>query len=133
MDLTKNYPRSPYDMLLGVVMLPRTLDKAKASVSGTLGEYHYNCPLDKAVLGFFGINHEDFLKKAAGLRTDEKMAEWVNTFHKSREEKDKFNDMMRHMEPDTPEKKQWLLEQIKSHGKHVKTYFDNIDADEKRF
>ena len=132
MDLTKHFPRSPYDMLAGVVMLPRTIDKAKAHNAGTLGEYHYNCPLDKAVLEFFGADHEVFAKKVAGLGTDEKMMEWLGK-NKTREEKDKFNNTMRHMEPDTPEKKQWLEEQIKAHGKRVKTYFDNIDADEKRF
>ena len=31
MDLTKNFPRSPYDMNWGIVMLPRTTDKAAKS------------------------------------------------------------------------------------------------------
>ncbi len=134
MDLTKHFPRSPYDMLAGVVMLPRTIDKANAHNAGTLGEYHYNCPLDQAVLGFLGVNHGDFAKKVAELQTDEKLSEWVkSSFQKNREEKDTFNNTMRHMEPDTPEKKQWLEEQCRIHGKQIRTYFDNLDADEKRF
>ncbi|MBI2172625.1 MAG: DUF5069 domain-containing protein [Candidatus Aenigmarchaeota archaeon] len=132
MDLAKNFPRSPYDMLAGVVMLPRTIDKARAFNGGTLGEYHYNCPLDQKVLQFFGVNHEAFAQKLKELQTDEKMAGWLGGT-KSREEKDKFNNSMRHLEPDTPEKKQWLAEQIKLHCRQVRTYFDNLDADEKRF
>ncbi len=132
MDLTKNFPRSPYDMNAGVVMLPRTTDKAKAFNEGTLGEYHYNCPLDKAVLEFFGISAEKFAKKVKELKTDEKIAEWLSG-KKTQKEKDTFNNMMRHLSPDTPEKKQRLAEQIKMHGKQVRTYFDNLDADEKRF
>ena len=37
MDLTKQIPRSPFDMNYGIVMLPRTTDKAKASNAGKLG------------------------------------------------------------------------------------------------
>ncbi|MBI2579445.1 MAG: DUF5069 domain-containing protein [Candidatus Aenigmarchaeota archaeon] len=131
MDLAKNFPRSPYDMLAGVVMLPRTIDKARASNAGTLGEYHYNCPLDKKVLEFFGISAGEFAKKVRELKSDEKITGWLSG-RKTQKEKDAFNSMMRHLGPDTPEKKAWLREQIRAHGKHVTTYFDNLDADEKR-
>src|ERR1017187_7946969 len=40
MDLTKAYPRSPNEML-DLPMLPRTIDKARAVLDGTLGEYVY--------------------------------------------------------------------------------------------
>ncbi|MDI6721424.1 MAG: DUF5069 domain-containing protein [Candidatus Aenigmarchaeota archaeon] len=133
MDLAKKFPRSPYDMNAGVVMLPRTTDKAKAFNEGTLGEYHYNCPLDKKVFEFFDIDAETFANKVKDLKTDKKIAEWLDKFGKTQKEKDKFNNMMRHLGPDTSEKKAWLKEQIKIHGKQVTTYFDNLDADEKRF
>src|SRR3989338_3590574 len=123
MDLTNNFPRSPYDMLAGVVMLPRTIDKARAFNGGTLGEYHYNCPLDKAVLEFFGVGAEEFAKKAGDMETDENIAQWLSG-RKAQKEKDAFNNSMRHLEPDTPDKKQWLAEQIKLHGRQVTTYFD---------
>ena len=63
MDLTKNFPRSTYDMNAGIAMLPRTTDKARAHNEGKLGEYHYNCPLDKQVLEFYGIDSETFARK----------------------------------------------------------------------
>ena len=42
MDLTRKFPRSPYDMNPGIVMLPRTTDKAWAHAAGTLSDYVYN-------------------------------------------------------------------------------------------
>lgn len=62
MDLTTSYPRSVKDKIAGVVMLARTTDKAKAHLDGSLGEYHYNCPMDQAVFGFLGIDAEQFLE-----------------------------------------------------------------------
>lgn len=61
MDLTKEYPRSVHDKWQGVVQLARTIDKGKAKARGNVGEYHFNCPMDQAVFGFLGIDHEQLL------------------------------------------------------------------------
>jgi hypothetical protein len=68
MDLTKEYPRSVRDKWQGVVQLGRTVDKGKAKVHGNVGEYHYNCPMDQAVFGFLGIDHEQFERPRATQR-----------------------------------------------------------------
>ncbi|MBI5777374.1 MAG: DUF5069 domain-containing protein, partial [Nitrospirae bacterium] len=44
MDLRKNYPRSPREKLAGYVHLPRMIDKCRASLAGTEGDYIYPCP-----------------------------------------------------------------------------------------
>ncbi|MGD1089888.1 MAG: DUF5069 domain-containing protein, partial [Verrucomicrobiota bacterium] len=54
-DLTKEYPRSPRVTLAGYVIAARMLDKCRAAISGTLGEYHFDCPLDRYFLQFAGI------------------------------------------------------------------------------
>jgi hypothetical protein len=46
MDLTKQYPRSPYEKVGGYMMLGKTSDKARAKHQNALGEYIYDCPLD---------------------------------------------------------------------------------------
>ena len=46
-DLTQFPPRSGRVKLGGYVHLPRLLDKARASLTGKAGEYHYNCALDQ--------------------------------------------------------------------------------------
>jgi hypothetical protein len=70
MDLTKDYPRSVKEKLHGLVQLPRTIDKAKASAHGNIGEYHYNCPMDQAVLGFLGIDAEQLLDIVRTSKSD---------------------------------------------------------------
>ncbi|MAG52851.1 MAG: DUF5069 domain-containing protein [Nanoarchaeota archaeon] len=136
MDLTNNFPRSPYDMNADLVMLPRTTDKAIASNEGTLGEYSYNCPLDQKLFTFLGVDAETFASKVKEFSNDDKkIAEWVNSeFSKTQEEKNDFNNKARHNAPEDEESKQWLEEQKKALNRDdYSTYFDNIDADEKRF
>jgi hypothetical protein len=135
MNLTNQFPRSPYDMMADIVMLPRTLDKCRAHLAGTLGEYHYNCPMDVRLFEFLSTDSEAFAEKVKELQSDEKIAEWVNKeFQKSKEEKDQFNNSNRHKKPEDEDSKNWLEEQKKSLGRDdYSTFFDNIDADEKRF
>ena len=135
MDLTKKFPRSPYDMNAGIVILPRTTDKAKAYNKGKLGEYSYNCPLDKALFNFLGIDAEQFAAKVKELETDPAIAGWVNkAYPKTQEEQDNFNNKARHDRPQDKESKAWLASEKKRLGRNdYETYFDNLDADEKRF
>jgi Domain of unknown function (DUF5069) len=85
-DLTKpkTYPRSPRETLAGYVIGMRTLDKCRASLAGTLGEYHFNCPVDKMFLNFTGITAKKFQAKVAMGATDEEMAEFVKKNAKAR-------------------------------------------------
>ena len=46
LDLTKQAPRSPKTKVGGFYILGRTIDKCRALLFGTIGEYHFDCPLD---------------------------------------------------------------------------------------
>jgi len=61
-DLTTSYPRSVRDEVLGVVQVGRAIDKGIAYANGLNGEYNYDCPMDKAVLGFLGVDGEALLE-----------------------------------------------------------------------
>ena len=52
MNLTKEYPRSPYEKVGGYAMLGRTIDKARAKLENALGEDMYDCPLDQLLFEF---------------------------------------------------------------------------------
>ena len=54
-DLTQHPPRSPRVRLGGLVILPRMIDKARATKAGKNGEYTYGCSLDRNVLDFLGV------------------------------------------------------------------------------
>ena len=135
MDLNTEFPRSPYDTVIGCVMVGRTKDKAVASNEGTLGEYHYNCSMDRKMFEFFGVDAETFAKKVKEFETDEKFGEWLDSeFSKTKEEKIEFNNKMRHNVPGNDKSKDWMKKQQEELGRSdYFTYFDNIDADEKRF
>lgn len=55
-DLLREFPRSPRESLGGYVVAARVLDKCRAAVAGTLGEYHFNCLLDRHFFDFTGID-----------------------------------------------------------------------------
>jgi len=75
MDLTKEFPRSPNDMLAGIVSLPRMIDKTQADAEGTLGEYDVDCPHDKPVLPSSGSTFPAFAAKLKELKYDTKAVE----------------------------------------------------------
>lgn len=62
-DLTQFPPRSPRARLGGFAHLPRLIDKARATVAGTNGDYHYDCPVDQHFWSFTGIKPAPFLKE----------------------------------------------------------------------
>lgn len=77
LDLSNAFPRSPRATLGGYVIAGRTLDKCRAVIAGTAGEYHFDCPLDQLFLTFAGITAEDFKAFVATGADDAAVAEWI--------------------------------------------------------
>ena len=77
MDLTKAFPRGPRERLAGVAMLPRTIDKARAQLSGTLGEYIFDCPMDRQLFATLGVSAEDFLDLVSRSPDDIALVAWL--------------------------------------------------------
>ena len=76
-DLTQRPPRSPRTRLGGYALLPRMLDKGRATLAGTNGEYHYNCPLDQRILSFVGIDPKKLLAELKKGKGDGAILEWI--------------------------------------------------------
>jgi hypothetical protein len=76
-DLTQRPPRSMRIRLGGYAILPRMLDKCRATIIGKNGEYHYNCPLDQHFLKFTGIDPEALKKEVATGKGDGEILEWI--------------------------------------------------------
>jgi hypothetical protein len=83
-DLTKQAPRSARVRLGGYALLPRMLDKGRASVIGKVGEYHYNCPLDQRFTSFAGIDAEALKKELAAGKGDGEILEWITAKAKNK-------------------------------------------------
>jgi hypothetical protein len=119
MDLTKTTPRSPSTMLLGYVWLPRVIDKARAKLATSLGEYVYNCGSDQHFFAFTGISADAFLEAVRISPDDAGVVAWFRaqaTPHTDAEVR-AFNTAFAARGPDTP---------------GAKTWFQAIDADEGR-
>ena len=77
LDLTKRPPRSPRLCLGGYALLPRMLEKGRAKIAGTSGEYHYNCPLDQRILNFLGLDADALREQLATGKGDGEILQWV--------------------------------------------------------
>ena len=84
-DLTKEAPRGARETLGGYVIAARTLDKCRAVLAGTEGEYHFDCPLDNFFFGFAEITGDDFKAFVATGATDDEVAAWIQKNAKQRE------------------------------------------------
>jgi hypothetical protein len=121
------------------VIAKRTLDKCRAVLAGTNGEYHFDCPLDNFFLDFAELSAEDFKNKVATGADDEEMASWVEANAKPREKREiiAWNNVMRSKRLcDMPIELQEFLEgyipQYIPSGKVVRVWFDVYDIEEGR-
>jgi hypothetical protein len=60
------------------------LDKCRALLAGTQGEYHYNCPLDQHILNFVGIDPEALKEEVAKGLGDGEILEWITANAKNK-------------------------------------------------
>lgn len=77
-NLTQRPPRSPRVRLGGYAMLPRILDKARASLAGQAGDYKFGNPMDRHFFAFTGITQDALLEQLRTGAGDWEMLCWVN-------------------------------------------------------
>jgi len=133
-DLTKFPPRSPRVRLGGYVILPRMLDKGRATVAGKHGEYHYACPLDQGFLEFVGIDARA-LKKELG-KSDGEVLKWIEKrakYKRSMPEILAWSAWQEQRAPDNPDSREYFNGLHKSGApkrKDIVTWFDVLDLDD---
>jgi hypothetical protein len=76
-DLTKQAPHSPRERIAGFAIASRAVDKCRASLAGTLGDYHYDCPLDNMLFNFKGITGERFKTVVEASTNYEEVGAWL--------------------------------------------------------
>ena len=136
MDLTKTYPRSVHDRMLGIVQLPRTIDKGKAQAYGNIGEYNYDCPMDKALFEFLGLNGDELLEVIKNAKSDAEIEAYVKPFvdKKSADELERWNTEWVTRKPHGESMEYFLnlRNQLAPDRTDVTTWADLLDLDEKR-
>lgn len=136
MDLRSGFPRSPGEKLAGYVHLARMIDKCRAVLAGTQGEYIYPCPLDKRLLDFAGVTPEQFTGAVRG-KTDQAVADWFRQTAKphSPAKIEEWNQAMLTRGPDTDEKWDYFKKQrdaIDPGRTDITSWADLLDLEEKR-
>src|SRR5580692_13181178 len=76
-DLTKQAPHSPRARLAGFAIARRAIDKCRATLAGTPGEYHYDCPLDNMLFSFKGITGGQFKAAVQASANYEEIGAWL--------------------------------------------------------
>ena len=76
MDLRKEFPRSMKCTLMGYAHLARMIDKCRAVLAGTEGEYIYPCPMDERLLEFARLTSDQFTAAVKANDTDEGVLAW---------------------------------------------------------
>ena len=134
-DLDKRPPRSPGVRLGGYVILPRMLDKCRATLAGKNGEYSYNCPLDQYFLKFAGVDPEALQKQVATGLGDGAILAWIGKNQKhqrSGQEIEAWSDYMNRRAPASIEQRE-RMNQYQSGAKYredITTWFDVLDLDD---
>ncbi|MCC6141902.1 MAG: DUF5069 domain-containing protein [Nitrospira sp.] len=105
MDLRTSFPRSMRAKLNGYVHLARMIDKCRAVLAGTEGEYIYPCPMDERLLDFAGIASAQFTSAVKANPTDASVATWFQQTASphSPAELDTWNEQLLARGPSSPE------------------------------
>jgi hypothetical protein len=139
LDLTKQCPRSPRETLAGYIIICRTLDKCRATIAGTNGEYHYDCPLDNVFFDFTGISADQFKDFVATGANDDAVAKWIEKTAVPRPQIEviKWNNEWRYkriseMADPLQEFLEGYIPQVIPPGRRPAYWFDVYDIEEKR-
>jgi hypothetical protein len=138
-DLSSEPPRSPRQLIAGYAILARCLDKGRAELNNTSGEYHFACPLDQMFLTFKGVSAEDIQKLLREGASDEAVADWLSTNgnNVTRKEIDAWSAKMADMRPsenEDAEKRTWFADECARLGLDPEetTLFDYLEEDDRR-
>jgi hypothetical protein len=117
--------------------LPRLLDKGRATLAGTNGEYHYNCPLDQHFFRFTGIDPRKLLAELKKGKGDGEILQWIQAHarpQRSPWEIQQWSDYHDRRGPDSDaETLAYFAESVARLSKtreDVKTWADLLDLDD---
>lgn len=139
-DLRTGFPRSPRDTAVaGYVIAARALDKCRAALAGTNGEYNWDCPLDKRFFDFAGVDSGEFKAFVATGATDDDVSAWVKGKAKQQTEEEVViwnnKERDRRLTDLSPKSQVYMEKYIRAHlprNRIVYHYFDIYDLEEQR-
>jgi uncharacterized protein DUF5069 len=76
-DLARQAPHSPRERIAGFAIASRAVDKCRATLAGTPGEYHFDCPLDNQLFSFKGVTGAQFKAAVQAAKNYEDVGVWL--------------------------------------------------------
>ncbi len=135
-DLTKSPPRSPRVRLGGFVILPRLLDKGRATIAAKNGSYIFNCPMDRRFFEYVGINANTLMNQLACGKSDGAVLAWIlktSTHKRNSQEIDGWSALEEKRAPVDVESRKYFNEihaQAAPHRTDIMTWFELLDLDD---
>ncbi len=135
-DLTKAPPRSPRVRLGGYVILPRMLDKGRATIAGKNGAYQFSCPMDRRFFDFSGVSPNALMNQLATGKSDELVLQWIRKSSaraRTAAEIAAWSDLESQRAPSDPESRKHfnaIHEQVAPTRDDIMTWFDLLDVDD---
>jgi hypothetical protein len=135
-NLAKQAPHSPRERVAGFAIASRTVDKCRASLAGTLGEYHYDCPLDNMLFTFKGITGDQFKTAVQAAKNYEDVGAWLQAHGTTKtpvEIKTWSDEMEAGSLMKDPEKRAYFMESCSKLALNPETTstFDWLEADDR--
>jgi hypothetical protein len=136
-DLSREPPRSPRVRLGGYVIMGRMIDKGRATINRTNGEYHFNCPVDNMLFSFKGVKGEEIRPVLASGASDEEILAWFNShgIPKTDAEIKAWSAGTEALSSyDDPEKREWFVGECKRLGLDPArtTLFTYLETDDRQ-
>jgi len=136
-DLTREAPRSPRARLGSYVLMARMIDKGRATLAGTAGEYHFDCPVDNMLFSFKGVKGEEVRDVLVSGASDDEILAWFNTHGapKSEAEVKAWAAGTEASSPhDDPKKRDWFVGECQRLGLDPArtTLFQYLDEDDRQ-
>lgn len=138
LDLRTRPPRSPYEELDGLMLMPRTIDKLRAQLpGGNAGEYYINGPI-KGISGYLlerlGIGEDELREAIRDCASEDDVAAWLRD-HTDASQYPAINATLRRIKPKHAENEAWLrAEYAATIAAHPELEFivDILVADDRR-
>lgn len=136
-DLSKNAPRGPRERLGGYVILARAIDKCRADLAGTIGDFHTNCPLDRILFDWKGTDYDAFRALVASGADDAALVAFINGtgIPKTEAAVEEWSAQTERVSlHGDPEKGEWFDSECKAVGldPETATLFDYLEADDRK-
>jgi hypothetical protein len=134
-NLAQEPARSPRIRVGGYALLARMADKGRATLNGTAGGYHFDCPVDNLLFEFKGVIGVDVKRLLASGASDEQIAAWMDQHGtlKTPAEVRAWSDSVEATRPyDSPDQKEWFGGECARLGLNPRnaTLFDYLEADD---